>query len=201
MNFLAHLFLSGSNDDWMVGNYLGDFLNKRQIISLQEEVRRGVELHRLIDSFTDTHPEVEKACGICRSKHRKYAPILVDIYFDYLLSKNWNRFSAVPLRTFADQAYRILLQAAPTFPKATMDQTQRMIAGDWLMSYGKYQGLEFVMNKLKNRVSKPDQLNDAVETMKEHEKKLNEYFMNFFPDLISTCTAFGACINLQNEVK
>lgn len=201
MNFLAHLFLSGSNDDWMVGNYLGDFLNKRQIISLQEEVRRGVELHRLIDSFTDTHPEVEKACGICRSKHRKYAPILVDIYFDYLLSKNWNRFSAVPLRTFADQAYRVLLQAAPTFPKATMDQTRRMIAGDWLMSYGKYQGLEFVMNKLKNRVSKPDQLNDAVETMKEHEKKLNEYFMSFFPDLISTCTAFGACINLQNEVK
>lgn len=201
MNFLAHLFLSGSNDDWMVGNYLGDFLNKRQIISLQEEVRRGVELHRLIDSFTDTHPEVEKACGICRSKHRKYAPILVDIYFDYLLSKNWNRFSAVPLRTFADQAYRVLLHAAPTFPKATMDQTQRMIAGDWLMSYGKYQGLEFVMNKLKNRVSKPDQLDDAVETMKEHEKKLNEYFMSFFPDLISTCTAFGACINLQNEVK
>lgn len=201
MNFLAHLFLSGSNDDWMVGNYLGDFLNKRQIIGLREEVKRGVELHRLIDSFTDTHPEVEKACGIFRSKHRKYAPILVDIYFDYLLSKNWNRFSAVPLRTFADQAYRVLLHAAPTFPKATMDQTQRMIAGDWLMSYGKYQGLEFVMNKLKNRVSKPDQLDDAVETMKEHEKKLNEYFMSFFPDLISTCTAFGACINLQNEVK
>jgi len=70
-----------------------------------------------------------------------------------------------------------------------------------LMSYGQYKGLEFVMNKLKNRVSKPDQLEDAVSTMKQHEKKLNEYFMGFFPDLISTCTAFGATINLQNEVK
>ena len=201
MNFLAHLFLSGNNDDWMVGNYLGDFLNKRQIESLQEDVRKGVDLHRLIDTFTDNHPDVEKACGIFRLKHRKYAPILVDIYFDYLLSKNWNRFSAVPLRSFADHAYSVLLNAAPTFPAATMDQTQRMIAGDWLMSYGQYKGLEFVMSKLKNRVSKPDQLEDGVWTMRQHEKKLNEYFMSFFPDLISKCTAFGATINLQNEVK
>ena len=199
MNFLAHLFLSGTDEKLMVGNYLGDLMNKKSLEKFDLDIQNGVKLHRTIDTFTDNHPLVDQACALLRTKHHKYAPILVDIFFDYFLSKNWSKFTSESAKEFRHRAYGVLLSHTAIFPEKVSYQTKRMIGGDWLFSYGHLEGIDFVLHKLKQRVSKPEQIDGGVESLMRHEKKLNEIFMSFFPSLIEECVQFGANIILRNE--
>ena len=57
MNFLAHILLSGAEDDLLkLGNFMGDTVRGKQYLDYPEEVQRGILLHRQIDTFTDAHP-------------------------------------------------------------------------------------------------------------------------------------------------
>ena len=105
MNFLAHSFLSFGDPDLVVGNYLGDFVKNRQIPKLPEAVQSGVLLHRAIDSFTDRHHLVKKATKLLHADFSKYAPVVLDIYFDYILSKHWPQFHHQDLRHFCFVTY------------------------------------------------------------------------------------------------
>ena len=55
---MAHLFLSGDDDDIKIGNYLGDFVKGNQLDKYPKGIRDGILLHRKIDHFTDNHPVV-----------------------------------------------------------------------------------------------------------------------------------------------
>jgi acyl carrier protein phosphodiesterase len=201
MNFLAHLFLSGKDEKLMIGNYLADLLNKRTLETFDLHIQKGVKLHRSIDAFTDNHPDVLKACALLRNKHHKYAPILVDIFFDYFLTLNWSRYTDENFTDFRKRVYQVLLNNLDDFPEKISLQTKRMIGGDWLFSYGHIEGIDFVLHKLQNRVSKPEFILEGAQSLELHKKKLNEYFMSFFPSLIKHCLNFGIDINLRNEGK
>ena len=59
-----------------------------------------------------------------------------------------------------------------------------MIAHDWLQGYSKEQGLRYTFERLKSRLSKPEQLDNVVENLFRHENSLNEGFNIFFPEMI-----------------
>ena len=58
MNFLAHVYLSGSNIPLAVGNLIADRVKGKNIELLAHEIQEGVLLHRAIDTYTDQHPLV-----------------------------------------------------------------------------------------------------------------------------------------------
>ena len=58
MNFLAHVYLSGSNIHLAVGNLIADRVKGKNIELLAPEIQEGVLLHRAIDTYTDQHPLV-----------------------------------------------------------------------------------------------------------------------------------------------
>ena len=55
MNFLAHLYLSESNPNIMIGNFIADHIKGNQFTHLSSEIQQGIKLHREIDTFTDAH--------------------------------------------------------------------------------------------------------------------------------------------------
>ena len=62
MNHLAHAFLSPLNDaQILVGNLSADWIKGRARRSLPEGIQLGMDLHRRIDVFTDTHPLVAQS--------------------------------------------------------------------------------------------------------------------------------------------
>ena len=89
MNHLAHFVLSGDDDDLAIGNFLADFITNRQLPDFTEGVQRGIHLHRAIDAFTDAHPVVKQSTKRLHPFHHKYSPVIVDVYYDFLLAKNW----------------------------------------------------------------------------------------------------------------
>ena len=184
MNFLAHCFLSCREEHLLVGNYLADFLNLKEAQQLTPEIQQGISLHRAIDRFTDEHPAVRQSILRLRPFHRKYAPVISDIFYDYLLAKNWQQFSKEDLRIFVDRVYRTLLAWTPFFPEDFQAQARHMIEADWLMSYTHYNGLGYTFLRLQRRISQPDQLENVLENLQSLENELERDFLDFFPDLM-----------------
>ncbi len=185
MNFLAHLFLSCNDEALLVGNFMGDFVRRRQDEHFPLEIQRGLRLHRSIDQFTDQHPAVLEGVRLLRPRHRKYAPVILDVFYDYLLAKNWERYAELPLSDFTRQTYATLEQHLPIMPPVLRQRLPLMIADDWLTRYGEWEGLAFALSRIARRASQPQQFDGVIEVLQQTEAPLDEQFQRFFPDAIA----------------
>jgi acyl carrier protein phosphodiesterase len=185
MNFLAHLYLSNGNEQLITGNFLGDFLSNREVALLPEQIRKGIQMHRQIDTFTDQHPSIHHSKKLLRASHGKYAPVLLDVFHDYILAHNWERYSQVSLATFTNGMYGILLKHKHLMPDYLKERLPLMIADDWLIRYGTLEGLEFTFSRMRLRSSQPSFFDHAVESLQTHYSALEQGFHHFFPEVIA----------------
>lgn len=184
------MFLTYGNKKLTVGNYVADFIRNRDLVTFPKKIKEGILLHRHIDHFTDTHPEVLKSTRILRTRHQKYAPVVIDIFYDYILSKNWGKFCDVPLRQFSDEIYEVLLDYSHLFPVHLQDITERMIADDFLLQYGKKSGMEKTFNRIGKRAKFTSNFATAFDDLEENYESINNGFLLFFPDLIEEVYRF-----------
>lgn len=147
MNFLAHLFLSGTDPDLIVGNLIADFLRNKDLDNYSKEVQAGIFLHRKIDSYTDNHPEVRKGTHRLQPKHHKYAPVVIDLFYDHLLVKNWSTYKEQQLIDYTTFIYGILESRMDEMPESLKKRLPNMIADNWLLRYGTIDGMKFVLEK------------------------------------------------------
>src|ERR1051325_10142199 len=103
MNYLAHLFLAEDDPESLLGNLLGDFVKGAKKDDYPDSIRRGIELHRKVDRFTDAHRVVRSSLSLISPARRRFAGVLVDIFYDHLLAKDWQIYSSVPLATFSQK--------------------------------------------------------------------------------------------------
>lgn len=184
MNFLAHSYLSFQQPGLIVGNYLGDFLRNPQVELLPAPVRKGVDVHRMIDSYTDTHKIVKSATRLLHPTMGKYSPVVIDIYFDYLLSKRWMDFSKDRLEVHCKEAYRILLEHDYLMSDRIASRMRRMVADRWLENYQTYEGLQRIFNFLSKRAKFTSNLDEAPAVLQSLESELEAIFVTFFPEII-----------------
>ena len=92
MNYLAHLLFAQPNSDSRIGNLLGDFYHGTKLELLNPAVAAGLYNHRAVDWFTDHHAEVRAARLLFSPDMRRFAPIALDMLFDFCLIKYWNHF-------------------------------------------------------------------------------------------------------------
>lgn len=184
MNFLAHTFLSCSDEKLLVGNFLGDFVKNKDLAGFPAEIQAGIFLHRKIDAFTDSHPAVMKAKTHLYEKHGKYAGVLVDIFFDHFLIVNWASYRKESLDAFFFRTYRIFINHLPVMPEHVQKILPAMIADNWLASYGTKEGILFAISRLQKRASKPELMDGAIESLETHFNSLDTCFQEFFPDVI-----------------
>ena len=137
MNFLAHIYLSGTNPKTMVGNFIGDFVKGRNLLDqFEAEIALGIELHRSIDEFTDHHPVVLKSKVRLRPKYRHYAAVIVDVFYDHFLSKYWNNYHTEPLTDFSMGVYKTLRDHWSVLPESVKGMLPYMMKDNWLLNYG-----------------------------------------------------------------
>ncbi len=97
MNFLAHVYLSGNNEQLILGNLIADAVKGKQIDNFSHDIVKGIKLHRLIDSYTDNHAVFKKSVNRLEVVYKKYASVICDIFYDHFLAKNFHVYSAVSL--------------------------------------------------------------------------------------------------------
>jgi len=184
MNFLAHFSLSCEDPALLTGNFMADFIQNRTVKTLPKKVQEGVVLHRKIDSFMDTHPLVRQGSRRLHAKHHKYAPVVMDIFYDYFLYQHWEKFHEVDFQAFAKHCYEMLLDNLHVMPSALQAQTADMVHHNWLQTYTTKEGLRSTFRRLQKRTSKPRHLDGAVESLERDYKLLDAEFLQFFPQII-----------------
>ena len=185
MNFLAHAYLSFDEPEILVGNFIGDFVRGDLDQKFQKEIIHGVLLHRAIDQFTDTHPTVKKAQKLLKPRFGRYALVITDIYFDYFLSTQWNRFDHRSLMDFSQEVYAILEIHRNILPKKFLHIFEFMKKQNWLVCYGSLDGMKTAFSNMSKRASFESHMETAHLVLEEQEEVFRQYFEVFFPELIS----------------
>ncbi|WP_339407324.1 ACP phosphodiesterase [Pseudomonas helleri] len=182
MNYLAHLHLGGQRPEELLGSLYGDFVKGRLQGEYSPVIESAIQLHRSIDVFTDAHPLVDRSLSRFNHTRRRYAGIVLDVFFDHCLARDWTLYAEVPLERFTSGFYRVL-EAQPQLPNRLAAIAPHMAAHDWLGSYRKFSVLERVFNGIARRLSKPEELAGAMQDLRVLYEPLSEDFRAFYPQL------------------
>ena len=182
MNYLAHLHLGGQRPDQLLGSLYGDFVKGRLQGQFAPEVEAGIQLHRRIDVFTDRHPLVDIALGRFSDTRRRYAGIVLDVFFDHCLARDWRLYADQPLAQFTADVYRVLSRE-PQLPERLAKIAPHMVANDWLGSYQEFEVLDQVLRGISRRLSRPEELARAMQELRRLYEPLSEDFRLFYPHL------------------
>lgn len=183
MNFLAHLYLSNNNSNILIGNFIADHIQGNHFTHFHPEIQKGILLHREIDTFTDAHSIVRKSKRRLHTRYRHYKGVIIDIFYDHYLAKNWANYSDVELADFAQSFYHLLQENYEILPKKTKQLLPYLIEYNWLYNYQFIEGIEKVLNGMNNRTKQKSQMNLAVEDLQNLHSEFEEDFTVFFEDL------------------
>ncbi|HYQ39863.1 MAG TPA: ACP phosphodiesterase [Pseudomonas sp.] len=191
MNYLAHLHLGGPLPGQLLGSLYGDFVKGPLDGRFAPDVEAAIRLHRRIDAFTDRHPAVRAACARFPAARRRYAGILLDLFFDHCLASHWDDYADEPLTLFTGRVYRVLAAEAE-LPGRLAQIAPRMAAQDWLGSYREFAVLERVLLNMQRRLSRPEGLDGALDELARLYPALLEDFRAFYPELVVFAREAGA---------
>jgi acyl carrier protein phosphodiesterase len=183
MNFLAHLYLSGDNEEIITGNFIADHVKGEAILKFSDGIQLGIKLHREIDTFTDSHPVFLKSKQRLNGNYRRYAGVVADMFYDHFLSADWQTYSRENLMDFTDRIHDILIKMFPRLP----DRSQRFIAYlkrfNWLTGYGTFDGLGRALNGMAIRTPFNSGMENAVTDLRKDYELYKQEFEEFFPEI------------------
>ena len=185
MNFLAHTYLSGNNEDIIVGNFMGDYVKGRDYQFFPEEVKKGILIHRDIDSFTDMHLITRRNKVRVAPRYHKYAGIVIDIFYDHFLASMWDQYSDLPLQDYVNRTYDLLKRNYKVLPEAIKRWFPTFLENNWMMAYRSVDGIELVLERMSANTSLPNHASYAIEVLKEQYSYFEEDFQEFFPLIVS----------------
>ena len=185
MNYLAHLYLSGSDHDVIIGNLIADSVKGSKYKEYRPGIQKGILLHRKIDAFTDAHPAVEASKSRLRKKYHKFAGVIVDMFYDHFLAIEWERYSKADLYDTTVHAYEILLANFMILPARIKRILPFMLASNWLYSYKDLKMMERFFKGMSKRAAFYSGMEHAVDDLKDHYSDFKKDFESFFPELLT----------------
>ena len=183
MNFLAHLYLSGPQEEIIVGNFIGDYVKGKTLFYYPKEIQKGIMLHRYIDTFADAHPVAKKSRLWVQGKYHKYSGIVIDIFYDYFLASEWSHFHPVELEKFIESVYSILKKHYYDFPQGIKNWFPNFLKNNWLLSYSTIEGIERILHRMSSRTSLPEYTEYAIGILRNHESEMRHEFHEFFTSI------------------
>jgi len=187
MNFLAHIYLSGNNDLLKIGNFMADSIRGHDYDNYQPEIRKGILLHRAIDSFTDMHPIYRQSKHRLHEKYGHYSGVIMDIFYDHFLAKNWKSFSDENLENYAENFYSLLKNNYDLLTEKAQGMLPFMIGRNWLISYATIEGLEMIMFQMDHRTKNRVAMHESIVELKKYYSEFEEEFCLFFEELRQHC--------------
>lgn len=183
MNFLAHIHLSGENELIKIGNFMADGVRGKQYENFPCEIQKGILLHRAIDTFTDAHPIFRQSTKRLHSRYHHYSGVIVDMYYDHFLAKNWHEHSSEKLEHYSNRFYQSLLDNHALLTTRAQHLLPYMMEHNWLLSYQSVSGLERILSQMDQRTKNQSQMRFAGEELVAHYAIFEEEFAVFYNDL------------------
>lgn len=185
MNFLAHALLAGPLPADRLGGVLGDTVKgplRPLPAGIAPDLAAGLDLHRRIDSFADGHPAFLRSRRRVSPERRRYAGILVDLFYDHFLALHWDDYCPLPLASFAADVYRLLDAHSGVIPQPWAPMFAVMEAEDWLTSYRSPAVVAAALDRMaERRLRRPNGLGGAGAELIAGYRGFEDDFREFFP--------------------
>lgn len=184
MNLLAHAFLSFQDTDILAGNMISDYVKGKKQYDLPTNVQKGIQLHRIIDTFTDQHLVVKELSEIFRPKYRLYSGAIIDIVFDHFLANDEIHFNKDQLHDFTQTIYTQLSIHQTIFPERFAKMFPYMTSQNWLFHYQSTEGIQRSLGGLQRRAKYIDETETAFQLFLQHYEQIQTGYQLFFPELL-----------------
>jgi len=184
MNFLAHIYLSGNDDDITIGNFIADAVKGRKYQNYPDGIRKGILLHRAIDSYTDQHQTVKKSKSRLYKGYGHYSGVIVDILYDHFLAANWSDYNDQALEDYAEAFYELLRRNFDTLPARYKRMMPYMVADNWLVKYATVDGIGTILSQMNRRTQQRSKMDQAVKELELYYEEFEAEFRSYFAELI-----------------
>lgn len=184
MNFLAHIYLSGNNDEIRLGNFIGDYVKGKEYNNYPPLVKKGILLHRKIDFFTDSHVIVKQHKSLFYNKYHKYAGIITDIVYDHFLSSNWDMYSEIAYDVYVEDIYKFINNNLANLPPELRKFIPNLMRNSWLDSYRTVEGIEGILKGMSKGTSLPAEYEFAIFILQKNYDSIKCDFFEYFSQLI-----------------
>jgi len=183
VNFLAHIYLSGDNDLIKIGNFMADGIRGKDFTYFPPDVQKGILLHRAIDTFTDAHPLFRQGTKRLHEKYHHYAGVVMDVFYDHFLAKNWHRYSTEKLEDYAERFYRTLEDHYQLLTERAKQVLPFMKADNWLVRYASIEGIAKTLSNMDRRTGNESGIAGAPIELLQYYNTFEVEFSDFFKEL------------------
>lgn len=184
MNFLAHIYLSGTNERIQIGNFMGDGIRGKNYKNYHNDIQIGVLLHRSIDSFTDFHPIFRQSKHRLVPKYNHFSGIIVDMFYDHFLAKEWKMYHHEDLQFFTQRFYQSLENHQDELNLKTQQLLPYLTHQNWLERYAHLTDLQQILQQMDNRFAMNSNMSESVDDLHTFYDDFQREFHLFFKDLM-----------------
>jgi acyl carrier protein phosphodiesterase len=185
MNFLAHAYLSFHHPKITVGNLIADFVKGQRWKDYEEEIQRGIQIHRAIDEFTDRHPSTLAGREFFQPTCGRYSAVFIDIVYDHFLATDKTIFTEPALFEFSQHVYSLLNQQ-DNLPPAFMQMYSYMQSQNWLYNYRQMDGMYKTFTGMVRRAKYLNVTADVpFAVLETHYDELASLYRTFFAEIIA----------------
>lgn len=183
MNFLAHIFLSGDDELLKIGNFMADGVRGKKYEEFPLPIQRGILLHRFIDTYTDAHTIFKQSTQRLHANYHHYSGVIVDMFYDHFLAKNWSFYHDVPLEVYAANFYELLENHFDILTPRVQNMLPYMKKNNWLYNYQSIEGLQLILTQMDNRTQNQSKMKEATNELTQYYNEFENEFTLFFKDL------------------
>ena len=162
---------------------MADGIRGKQYEHLPADVQKGVILHRAIDTFTDAHPVFRQSTKRLHEKYHHYAGVIVDVFYDHFLAKNWSIYSDEKLDDFVGNFYQSLHSNYEILTEKTQGMMPYMIKYNWLLNYQYVDGIARILFQMDQRTKNISKMQFSIAELNEFYSEFESEFTLFFEDL------------------
>ena len=190
MNWLAHTFLSKEHIEYQLGNILADPMKCKEWSGISYRIKEGMHIHKLIDSFTDSHDIVKHSKSIIPI-NGYFKGVVLDVVYDYFLSIHWDKFASISKEQFLDRFHNQALEYINNnpLPRKADNVIRKVVLNRQLSSYSSLYGVQSAFKRIDTRLSpralQKDNTTNYLPHIIEHKDSLEDDFLEFFPQLQS----------------
>lgn len=162
---------------------MADGIRGKQFENFTKEIQKGILLHRAIDTFTDAHPVFRESTKRLHERYHHYAGVIVDIFYDHFLAKNWTNYSDEDLEEYIAHFYQSMRINHDLLSERAKEILPYMETQNWLSSYQSIEGIHEILTRMDRRTGNESKMQFASEELKEYYSEFEQEFITFFEDL------------------
>lgn len=183
MNYLGHIYLSGDDDQLMIGNFIGDYIKGKKYLEYPEGIQRGIVLHRDIDTYTDNHRNFQLIRNQLKPIYGLYSGVVADLFVDHFLAANWKSFHPDELGLFTQRVYKKMKENYHYLPERIQGFFSNFVQRDRLLSYAQVNGIEEALMIMAFKSSLPERSQEATSVLREQYPELKDLTIQFLKEI------------------